>query len=286
MMSTTPVGCDVPGHGAFGLRLVGLESASRYLVDAPADWPTLRIERVAAEPPPLEDGIVEPDWAEFPTNDRIGWVRAERDPLVARVVAREIYGDDSMIHPGLGFLVAVVSRWLGRDVFHAGAFMAGSGAWAVIGAGGSGKSSTLGHLAAKGVGIVTDDRLVVEDGQVFAGPRCVDLRGDVADWTGLGVDIGVVGLRRRWRLPVPPVPAAVPLRGWILPTWADRIALEPVPAAERLRALHSSLALAAPTIHPGTLMGLASLPFYYLLRPRRWEDMDAATAILLDQLDC
>lgn len=274
------------GHGvrgAYGLALSGLEPVSRYLVDAPDQWPELMIERTVG-PCTVTRDVVEDDWAEYVSLVGAGCVRVERRPLSARYTAPGGYGDEAMIHPGLGLMSAIASRWLGREAFHSGAFVLEGGAWAVAGQQAAGKSSTLGQLASKGVGIVADDVLVVDDGHALAGPRCIDLRGDVAGWTGQGTDLGVVGARRRWRMRVPPVPAAVPLRGWIVPEWGDRVEIEPVAVRDRLAVLHANLAVTRVPSHPTRLMKLAALPFFVFRRPRRWEAMEAAVAALLDRL--
>jgi hypothetical protein len=261
---TRPAGTiDGGSHrlGAYGLHLTGLDTASRYLVKAPATWPQLAIERTAAPAASID-----------------------RAPLAARFTGPAGFDDDAIIHPGLGMLAAIANRWLGRDAFHAGAFLTGDGAWAVMGAKDAGKSTTLAHLAAKGRGIVADDVLIIDNGHAFAGPRCVDLRESAADWLGQGESINAVGERRRWRVHVPAIPPVVPLRGWILPTWGDRIELEPVPALRRLPLLYANLALTQIPRYPDRLLSLAALKFLVFRRPRRWEAMEEAAATLLDRL--
>ncbi len=276
-------------RGAYGLCLTGLETASRYLVDVPVTWPELAIDRVAGAPAICEGtGTLTDDWAEFgflDRTDRVGHARIDRDPLAARFTSPAGFNDDAMIHPGLSLIAAVANRWLGRDAFHAGAFLTEGGAWAVMGAKEAGKSTTLGHLAAKGFGIVADDVLIIEDGQALAGPRCVDLREGAASWLGQEADsVVTIGRRRRWRTHVPPVPPAVHLLGWLLPTWGDRVELESVPAIHRLPLLYGNLALTQIPRHPERLLRLAALPFLVFQRPRRWETMDQAAASLLDKL--
>lgn len=268
--------------GAYGLRLTGLETASRYLVDAPADWPDLAIERLDGTPS-VERSSVTDDCARYQVLGG-GSVHLDRAPLIARFTATGGFSDDAMAHPGLAMLAAITNRWLGRDAFHAGAFLAGAGAWGVLGAKEAGKSTLLGYLAAKGAGIVCDDVLVIGDGHGLAGPRCVDLRSSAADWLGQGVDIGMVGDRRRWRVQVPPVPAEVPFQGWIAPTWGDRVELAAVPPAGRLALLCANLALTRIPRSPERLLQLAALPCLVFRRPQRWEAMDEAVATLLDRL--
>jgi len=278
----------VEGHrpsrtGAYGLRLTGLETAARYLVDAPAGWPELAVERIDGTPS-IVHNVMEDDWAEYGVHEH-GCVRLDREPLTARLTVPGGFSDDEMVHPGLALLAAITNRWLGRHSFHAGAFLSGAGAWGVMGAKEAGKSTTLGYLASKGVGIISDDVLVIDGGDVLAGPRCVDLRASAADWLGQGVDIGLVGARRRWRMHVPPVPAAVPLQGWIVPSWGERVELEMVPPAQRISLLYANLALMCIPHDPAGLLRLAALPYLILRRPRRWETMEQAIAILLNRIE-
>ncbi|MGH3611029.1 MAG: hypothetical protein ACRDRK_00090 [Pseudonocardia sp.] len=276
-----------PRHGAYGLRLTGLVAASRFLIEVPDTWPHLTIEHVLGRAIAIEQGSLGDHRAEFRVldqTDQPGCARIDRKPLTARFTSPGGFGDAEMIHPNLGLLAAIANRWLGRQAIHAGAFLTGGGAWAVMGAKEAGKSSTLGHLATKGLGIVTDDVLIVEDGSALAGPRCVDLRAGAADWLGHGECYDING-RRRWRVHVPAVPAAVPLQGWILPAWGDRVELEPVLLVRRLPILYANLALTKIPHHPEQLLRLASLPFLIFRRPRRWQAMDEAATILLDRLD-
>jgi hypothetical protein len=268
--------------GAYGLRLTGLETARRYLIGAPISWPDLAIERVTGTPS-IDNDIVEDDWAEYRVLGG-GWVRLNREPLTARFTAADVFSDDAMAHPGLSALASITNRWLDRDSFHAGAFLAGAGVWGVLGAREAGKSTVLAYLAAKGLGIVSDDVLIVGDGHALSGPRCVDLRYSAADWMGQGVDIGVVGDRRRWRIQVPPVPAAAPLQGWIVPVWGDRVELEAVPPTGRLPLLYASLSLTWIPRSPQRMLRLAALPCLIFRRPRRWEAMEEAVAMLLDRV--
>jgi hypothetical protein len=283
-------GESLPHIGAYGFRLTGLESASRDLVVAPDSWPRLMIQRVVGPSTLKQPYFVGEEWAEFRTLDQtgqVGGVRMDREPLTVRFTSPGGFSDAAVIHPALGLIAAVANRWSGRDVFHAGAFLNSDGAWAVLGGREAGKSSLLGHLATKGVGIVADDAVVVDDdaGLVLAGPRCVDLREGAAKWLGQGEDIGMVGARRRWRMHVPAVAGAVPLRGWIVPEWGDCIELETVPAVLRPQLLYAHRYLGQLPRRPERVLDLIALPFVIFRRPRRWESADDATAALLDRLN-
>jgi hypothetical protein len=174
--------------------------------------------------------------------------------------------------------------WLGRESFHAGAFAAGGGVWALVGDKGSGKSSTLAQLALAGHDIVTDDILVLRRGVALAGPRCLDLRAGPAARLGAGTLLGMVGLRERWRMPLGPVEPELPLRGWVLLAWHDRPEARVVRGAERLLRLMPHRAVRLAPQDPGMLVRLSSLPLVELRRPHRWQALPDATRRLLDAL--
>ncbi len=194
----------------------GLEFVGRPARAGLSHWPRLRIIRSIGPCPVERPTVIGDDWAAVRTADQtgqVGGIRVDRDPLTASLTSPGGFSDDAVIHPDLGFLAAVVNRWAGREVFHAGAFLAENGAWGVLGTREAGKSSLLGLLAAKGVPVLADDALVVEDRTAFAGPRCIDLREGAADWLQQGTDIGMVGNRRRWRVRLPGGPRHRSARG-------------------------------------------------------------------------
>jgi hypothetical protein len=144
-----------------------------------------------------------------------------------------------------------------------------------------GKSSTLAWLALQGHPVLCDDVLVVAGGSACAGPRAVDLRADAADALGCGEPVGRLGGRERWRLRLPPVEAAVPLRGWIFLGWGDDVSIEPLPASERLVQLAGQRSMRRPPVDPAALLALAQLPAFALRRPRGMTSIAAAADALL-----
>ena len=198
-----------------------------------------------------------------------GALEVDRGRSLARLTAPEPPGEREVVHPYLAAVAALVSRWEeGAPSFHGGALVAGGAAWAVLGDRERGKSTLLAWLATRGVGVLSDDLLVLRDGAAMAGPRCIDLREDAARATGSGVDIGVVGGRVRWRVPLDPVPAEIPLAGWIVLGWGDRFDVRRVPAAARLPALLENVTIVPAPPDPSTLLDLAALPMLELVRPR------------------
>jgi hypothetical protein len=214
-----------------------------------------------------------------------GAIVVERPPLVAEVVLPDrLPRDEELLHPYLAYVAGMVGGWLGLECVHAGGFVVGGGVWAIVGARGAGKSSTLGWLAGQGDEIVSDDLLVIQDGRVLAGPRFVDLRPETAALIGAGTPLGKVGARERWRLEVGPVDAELPLSGWIFLDWGPEIDVRPATAAERLLTIKDSLSLWGIPTDPAGLLGLASLPGWHLRRPQGWESIDEATGRLLDAI--
>jgi hypothetical protein len=267
--------------GCYGFRLNGVQRALRLLVTAPADWPELTL---ATAPPggaqvPAVD-VVGSSSATLPLHGT-GWMEISRDGPRVTFHLPDGAADEELVHPYLAPGAAVLARWAAREAFHAGAVVAGEGAWAVLGERETGKSSTLAWLALGGHAVLADDLVVLDGTDALAGPRCIDLRGDAAARFGAGEPLGVVGTRERWRLALDGVPARVPLRGWIVLEWGDEVAVEPVRGAERLLRLipHRSVRLEPPAA--GALVELASLPVLAFRRPRRWDALEVAGERLL-----
>ena len=151
-------------------------------------------------------------------------------------------------------------------------------AWGVFGQRGAGKTSTLAHLSLRdGLEILSDDVLVLDaDLVAYAGPRCADLRGDAAERLGLGEDLGVVGGRRRWRMPLGPVAPELPFKGWVELAWADAVHVaEPAPV-QRFEALAQNLALRLVPPDAAALLRLADQPYLRFGRPRDYDRLDGA----------
>jgi hypothetical protein len=269
------------GAGCYGFRIDGVPRARALLAGTPPSWPRLAVATRIAEPgsAPAMD-VVGPRTARLPLHAG-GWMEIERDGPRITFHLPQVPGDEELVHPYLAPGAAVLARWLGREAFHAGAVLTTDGAWAVLGGRESGKSSTLGWLAAHGHPVLADDLLVLDGAHALAGPRCIDLRPDAAERLQAGEPLGVVGTRERWRLRLGPVTASVPLRGWVELDWGGQVAVERVRGAERLTTLipYRSVRLEPP--RAGALMELASLPVLRLRRPRRWDSLPHAAERLL-----
>ena len=268
--------------GAYGFRLEGLESARSLLVSAPAGWPLLAVS-VAPDGPGPPCDRVGPERAELKLLTG-GWVGIDRDPGRAVYHLPTRVDDGALVHPYLAPVALIAARWLGRESFHAGAFMAGSGVWALLGDKEAGKSTTLAWLAAHGHPVVCDDALVLDELTALAGPRSIDLRAESAERLGIGEPLGTVGVRERWRVALDPVAAELPFRGWVSLEWGDELAVEPLRGAARLPALipHRGVRIEPP--RPEALIEYAALPHLVLRRPPGWESLSEGVERLLEAI--
>jgi hypothetical protein len=188
----------------------------------------------------------------------------------------------ALVHPLLAVPLSLLARWHGYVTLHAGAFEA-NGAWAVLGDRTAGKSSMLAALAERGVPIVSDDLLVVDDGHALAGPSCVDLRPDVSRRFPSASSLGVVGGRTRFRLSTPPARPRTVLKGFFVLEWSDVPGpqLAPIAMQERLRLLYGQEYMGVVgAADPRRVVELVGLPGWWVRRPQDWD----ATSAVVDQL--
>lgn len=269
--------------GAYGLTVEGLAGAGSLLVaDPPGDWPTWRLSACRGDG--AGDAHVGADSATVPLHPA-GRLDLQRDSRRATLTMPEPPGDEALAHPYLAAVAAIAALWHGRLAFHGGAFGHRGRAWAVLGDKGDGKSSMLAALAAAGVPVLADDLVVVDGGDVLAGPRCIDLREDAAAALGAGRPIGSAGGRERYRVALGPVPAAVPLGGWLTLGWADAVAVATPPAHERLPTLLDAMALQTMPSDPARYLDLAARPLLALRRPRDHGALAATVAAAIGAVD-
>ena len=185
---------------------------------------------------------------------------------------------DELIHPYLGAAASVFSRWAGREVYHAGAFVCGGMAWAIVGEREAGKSTLLATLAARQLPVLADDMVVTDGYQAFCGPRTIDLRHPLPGTTG---PLTSARAASRWRLSLPPLPVAVPLGGWIYLRWHTEVAMAAVPASDLVARLAARRSWSGLPSDPQTLLALASRPGWDLMRPADWACMDQAVDLML-----
>ena len=91
--------------GAYGLRLENVERARPLLVPAPSTWPR-------------QNG---------------GEIVLDRGREKATFVVPRRLRTAELVHPLLAPVAAVMAYWLGRESFHASAFVADGRVWALIG---------------------------------------------------------------------------------------------------------------------------------------------------------
>jgi hypothetical protein len=174
-----------------------------------------------------------------------------------------------------------MARWMGLEAFHAGALVGADGAWALAGGNEAGKSTLLAALAVRGEPVLTDDLLVVDRaGTAYAGPRCIDLRELRIVGDGVGQHVRLVRGATRHRLDLPPVSAAVALRGWLFLEWGSRVQAERCAAGARIARLMAQRRWATGAIDELALLELAALPAWTVRRPRGERHTGAVLALL------
>ncbi|MDQ8046074.1 MAG: hypothetical protein AAGC46_14970 [Solirubrobacteraceae bacterium] len=189
-----------------------------------------------------------------------------------------------LAHPVLAALGIVAAHWAGWVPLHAGAVILNGRAWGVLAERSVGKSTTMASLARAGHGIVTDDLLVIDDRlHAHAGPRSIDLRAESAvdfpEAEELRPDLHHE--RSRFRLTPGPVPASVPLAGFIRLEWSeDGVSTTPVRPVDRLAVIGHTYSVSARMKNPRLSLDLAALPMYVVARPPRLSSIPETIAAL------
>ncbi len=270
-------------NGVLGLKLGRALSDTGLLGDALAGWEPWAVDQVVgtahATTPMMDERRVRMALSGG------GALEIDRERARSLLTVPRLLTDDALVHPYLGPTAAAAAHWRGDACLHAGAFLIGDGAWALLGDKGDGKSSTLAWLDRCGYGVLSDDMLVVDrEGRALAGPRCVDLRATTAALLPQAQPLGLVGARERFRLRTAEAPAAVRLRGWVVLAWSDDDAPPPhvttVAPGERVAILARQLAVRRPPKSPDLLLRLAQLPMWRLARARRLDALDDTVATL------
>ena len=264
------------GHTVYGLRLEGpaVGDLSAFLLPAtPAGGPNIAVRRAGGRAPPGVSPYVDEAGAliDLPGGR---WLELKRSTREATYGGPGL-SPDQLAHPYFSPLAVIFNRWLGREVFHAGAFLTGDAAWAVVGPPEAGKSSFLAAIADGGMEVLADDLSVTDGERVFTGPRCLDLR------QRLPVTNQPLTRARdntRWRLLLSHGAPSHPLGGWLFLQWGDEPSLIPVPASKLLGKLaRHRLRRQLPT-DASILLALANRPAWVVTRPRSWEGVEATIA--------
>jgi len=267
--------------GAYGLRLSGDAPRSALLASVAENAPEIVITRRVGT---IEvTNTVDEEAATVPLLDG-GGLELSRKARSAWLTTRQAITDDELAHPYLAPIAAVHSHWLGRAAFHAGAIVVAGRAWGVIGERQAGKSTLLAAIASEGGVVLSDDLLVMEGGNVFCGPRTLDLREEAARWFGGTRSLGMAGARERWRLDLGPAPEAAPLAGWIVPGWSADIMVERQPGAAAAHHIAPARSVTGLAIEPQVFLAAAAHPAVAFNRPKDLTQVAAGVHRLLDEL--
>ena len=190
---------------------------------------------------------------------------------------------DELVHPYLAPIAALVHRWRGVPALHGAALGSPQGALGLLGLRESGKSTTAAALVRAGLSLLSDDLIVVDQGQVLPGPLSVDLRPAGAELLGLSGDRVRGGERlRRLAAEVEVSREATALRVLVQLEFGDVTSVRPVPAGDRLAALAPHLYWPGIGNASRDLLALAAIPQVVLQRPRGEAGLGEAVVALLD----
>jgi hypothetical protein len=264
------------------------EGISSRLVTAPSGWPQMRVRRTVERAPrsaPYRE-VKEADVEMDADGARVllpgGAAIMSRDSGEAWFRTDAALSTDELVHPMLGYAALAFAHWMGRDCFHAGVFLSGGQAWALLGQRGSGKSSTLAWLARNRQQIVADDLLFLDGRTAFVGPRTIDLPSASVSHLGLGQDLEHVRQGFRQRLALESLAPEHRLAGWVSLAWGDEVEIASVAAGERIALLTDHGHNPRGEANWSNVLALASLPTFELRRPRRLDSLDAAGELLLE----
>ena len=263
---------------AYGYRIAGIDAGAMLAVRGAQAWPVLSVSTGIDSRDGARRVDLGPDRACIDT--LAARLVLERGPVRLTVLADGRLPDADLVHPCLWPAAAVFARWRGLETLHGGAFVDDRGdAWAVLGDRGAGKSSLLAVLARAGRDVVADDLLVLDGGDCFAGPRCVDLRPDAVHEVGLDALPFVRSTCRR-RLVLGPCDGRFMLRGCVYLEWGERVGVEPLAPGEHLGRLTGHRRIAGLGANVEQLMELSGLPAFVLRRPQTAESAQDAHAAL------
>ena len=269
-------------RGCYGLQVPDWPDTADLLFAADTSWPRLELTTGALPADLAPPTGVKDEQADIKIIG--GRLRMQRSPLQATYLLERPVDSQALVHPYLAVPASIANNWLGRQVFHAGAFVVDGGAWAIIAEKEGGKSSTLAWLDRHGIDVLTDDLLVVDDGVALAGPRCIDLRGETAEALGAGELLQGADGRDRWRLVTNAVRTSAPLRGWIVPAWDDDVSIEPLDTVDRLSSVLGHRSVLTDDQDAEAFLELATRPCLRFARPRGVATMGAAIEELLSSL--
>ena len=266
-------GAGVPG--VYGLRLIGLRPNEDLLARVDPGAPGLTVHRTAAPPAlPPEDhrnaGLVLRELI-----DGAGTMAMWLDARRVEFALTATLSDDELVHPWLAPAAAAMALRDGRLAMHGGVLEVDGRCIALVGDREAGKSTLVAAAAMDGIGVLTDDVVVVDDDlAVHAGPRCIDLRPASAGYFAAKAAVPARGGTRR-RLPLPQTLARAPLAAVVVLGWGPVRPLRRLRGTESLAALLPHLASDRAPTSFGQVLALASRPVFALSRPKEWSLLPA-----------
>ncbi|HSP36896.1 MAG TPA: hypothetical protein VLR26_04000, partial [Frankiaceae bacterium] len=160
-----------PGRSVYGLRVYGLDDVAELTApnddDHGGDEFAVRVSQVDADRPTVvamdaaRNVLLLADGRHLEMDRHAGTARFYGPPLEV----------DRLAHPYLAPVATTFNRWLGRETFHAGAFVVAGQAWVVAGVRTAGKSTLLAALADRGIPVLSDDITITDGTVAYAGPR-------------------------------------------------------------------------------------------------------------------
>lgn len=254
---------EVVRPAAYGMRFRGVLPRDLLAVRGAGHWPEVEVELGERAGPEAES---QANYLSLTLQDGTT-IRMHEETGALSICPRP--EPDELVHPLLSAAALMRARSSGQEALHAGSFASATGAWLVLAEKECGKTTLLARLHLAGYAIVADDVAILDHGSVMAGPRCLDLRADMADEMAIGRPI-----RRdhRFRVELPPADAEYAVTGMIDLRWADQTEVRLVPPAERLRLLQAASGY-RPRRDPTELLDLATVPYYRISRPRSTADI-------------
>ena len=267
------------GRFVYGLDVRGLDHVPELDPFVTGDG-AVRVEVTAGDTPAIALHPLDADRSVETAGPANQWV-LDRWAGTAQLTGPPL-DPDLVAHPCLALVAIAFNRWAGREAFHAASFAAGGLAYGVVGPRTAGKSTLMAGLAHVGTTVLSDDVVITDGADAFAGPRCVDLRTPIP---GIELSTASARLGTRYRLRLPAAPERLPLGGWIFLHWGPKVSMRPCPSSvvlARLAAWRSRRGL--PT-DAAVLLDIAARPAWDLVRPAEWRSFTQVTEILTNTLE-
>jgi hypothetical protein len=268
--------------GAYGLRIDGLPGATAWMQPQAPEAPGVRVEAEVG-PSDGSPSRFDADAADIALLGG-GRLQCRRGTGVVRYLLPRIPPDEDLLHPYLAPGAALLWQWAGVESLHGGAFaFAGDrGAFLLLGGKEAGKSTTLAWLAEHAqASVLADDLAVLQDNEVLAGPRSIDLRAAPGS-RGFTTPLWPVRDGERNRLTLAPVPGRVPLAAVIVLQWRPKVTLTRISPGDRMTLIGAQRMYRGPWANAPAILDVAALPAFYLGRPRNLESLADVAEVLAD----